>query len=131
VRVQLADELDVGRGDMIVSATDTPRVTTELTATVAWLGEPALSAGARVVVKHTTRTVKAIVTRLHDRLDVTSLEREPGVANLAVNEIGTVTFTTAAPLAVDPYSENRLTGSFIVIDESTNATLGAGMVVAS
>ncbi len=129
VRVQLADELDVGRGDMIVAAADTPIVTTELTATVAWLGEPALSPGARVVVKHTTRTVKAIATRLHDRLDVTSLEREPGVAHLAVNEIGTVTFTTAAPLAVDPYTENRLTGSFIVIDESTNATLGAGMVI--
>ncbi len=90
VRVQLVDELDVGRGDMIVAAAHTPIVTTELTATVAWLGEPALSPGARVVVKHTTRTVKAIVTRLHDRLDVTSLEREPGVAQLAVNEIGTV-----------------------------------------
>jgi sulfate adenylyltransferase subunit 1 (EFTu-like GTPase family) len=114
---------------MIVSATHTPNVTTELTATVAWLGEPALSPGARVVVKHTTRTVKAIATRLHDRLDVTSLEREADVGHLAVNEIGTVTFTTAAPLAVDPYTENRLTGSFIVIDESTNATLGAGMVV--
>ncbi len=129
VRVQLADELDVSRGDVIAAAADPPAQRTEVTARVAWLGERPLTAGARVLLKHTTRTVKAAASELHDRLDVATLDLRPGDGQLALNEIGTVTFTTAQPLPVDDYAANRTTGSFIVIDEVTNATVGAAMVV--
>ncbi len=84
--------------------------------------------GARVLVKHTTRTVKAMVTALHDRLDVTTLERSP-VEQLALNDIGRVALRTASPLAVDPYDQDRTTGAFLLVDDVTGTTLGAGMVV--
>jgi bifunctional enzyme CysN/CysC len=130
VRVQLADELDVGRGDVIASATQPPQTVHHLHARVAWMGEKPLTQGAHVMVKHATRTVKAVATILHDRLDVTSLDAETGISQLALNEIGTVEFLTSLPLPVDDYSANRTMGSFVVIDEVTNATVGAGMVIA-
>ncbi|MCB1001705.1 MAG: 50S ribosome-binding GTPase [Acidimicrobiales bacterium] len=128
VRVQLEHELDVSRGDVIASADDAPLTVPQLTARVAWMGEKPLRSGHHVLVKHGTRTVKAVATILHDRLDVTTLEHEQGVDELALNEIGTVTFITAQSLPVDDYATNRTTGSFIVIDEVTNGTVGAGMV---
>jgi len=130
VRVQLADELDVGRGDVIAAAAEPPRAVAHVQARVAWMGDVPLRQGAHVLVKHATRTVRAVATVLHDRLDVTTLHAEQGVAQLGLNEIGTVSFITSLPLAVDPYEVNRTTGSFIVIDEVTNATVGAGMITA-
>ena len=131
VRVQLADELDVGRGDVIASAVQPPQTVHHLHARVAWMGEKPLTQGAHVMVKHATRTVKAVATILHDRLDVTSLDAETGISQLALNEIGTVEFLTSLPLPVDDYSANRTMGSFVVIDDVTNATVGAGMVIAA
>ncbi len=129
VRVQLADEIDVGRGDVLVAADDPADVVEELTATIAWLADPGMRPGGRYLVKHTSRTVKAIVTELVDRLDVTTLERHRADGPLQLNEIGTARIRTAAPLVVDPYRQNRTTGSFVLIDEVSNATVGAGMVV--
>ena len=128
VRIQLEHELDVSRGDVIAAADDPPHTVPQLTARVAWMGEKPLRAGNHVLVKHGTRTVKAVATILHDRLDVTTLEHDHGVDELALNEIGTVTFITAQSLPVDDYGTNRTTGSFIVIDEVSNGTVGAGMV---
>jgi sulfate adenylyltransferase large subunit len=128
VRIQLEHELDVSRGDVIVDAADAPHAVPQITARVAWMGEKPLRSGNHVLIKHGTRTVKAVATILHDRLDVTTLERELGVDEIALNEIGTVTFVTSQSLPVDDYTTNRTTGSFIVIDEVTNGTVGAGMV---
>jgi sulfate adenylyltransferase large subunit len=128
--VRLVDELDISRGDMIVPAQDGPVVTSSFEATVCWMADAPLRSGQRVLLKHTTRTVKAQVQQLHDRLDVTQLLPEPA-ETLRLNDIGRVTLRTAAPLAVDPYAQNRTTGAFIVIDEASGTTVGAGMVSAA
>jgi sulfate adenylyltransferase large subunit len=128
IRVQLENELDVSRGDVIAAAEGAPEAAPHITARVAWMHEKPLRSGNHVLIKHATRTVKAVVTVLHDKLDVTTLATNSDVTELLLNEIGTVTFVTALPLPVDPYRVNRTMGSFIVIDEVTNATVGAGMI---
>ena len=127
VSVRLADDVDVSRGDLVAAADEPPEVTTQIEATVCWFGERALRAGERLRVKHTTRVTPARIDAVTDRLDVNGLVLEP-VSTLADNDIGVVRLTTATPLAVDPYRRDRVTGSFVLIDEATNATLGAGMV---
>jgi sulfate adenylyltransferase large subunit len=127
VTVRLTDELDVSRGDVLASAAAPPQVLSQLEATVCWMSDAPLLPGARLLLKSTTRTVKALVTALHDRLDVTTLERSPA-DRFGLNDIGRVALRTAAPLAVDAYAEDRTTGAFLLVDEATGATLGAGMV---
>jgi bifunctional enzyme CysN/CysC len=129
ITVTLADHVDVSRGDLICRPEDAPEVTRELTATVCWMADAPLRAGARLALKHTTNSVRAIVDSIEDRLDVTTLQREAGAAELGLNDIGTVHLRTSAPVLADPYSANRTTGSFILIDEATNDTVAAGMVV--
>ncbi len=127
VTLRLADDLDVSRGDMVVAAQDPPAVESSFDATVCWMAESPLRPGQRVLVKHTTRTVKAVVVALHDRLDVTSLSSSPA-EELGLNDIGRVTLRTAGPLFADPYVSDRRTGAFIVIDEASGTTTGAGML---
>ena len=127
VTVRLADELDISRGDMLVAAAAPPQTVSVVEATVCWMAESPLRAGSTVLVKHTTRTVKARVTRLAERLDVLTLGSEP-VAELRLNDIGRVSLRTASPLAIDAYCDDRTTGAFILLDETTGSTLGAGMV---
>ncbi len=129
VAVRLTDELDVSRGDAICSAGSPPQVLTSLEATVCWMADAPLRPGAPLLVKHTTRTVRAKVTALLDRLDVTTLERAP-VEQLRLNDIGRIALQTASPLVVDSYADDRTTGAFLLIDPATGATLGAGMVIA-
>ena len=130
VGVRLADELDVGRGDMIVGVADReePMVTQELRATVCWLGEHPLRVGGTYSIKHTTRSARAIVRAVENRLDVNTFDRT-AADGLSLNEIGEVTLKTSVPLVVDSYGRNRVTGSFILLDEATHATAGAGMVL--
>jgi len=127
VAVDLADDLDVSRGDMIVGTDTPPEVTSELTATVCWFSPTPLTAGRRLRVKHTTRSTPALIAEILGELDVTSLHIADAT-ELAENAIGIVRLTTASPLVVDPYSVNRITGSFVLIDEVTNITVAAGMV---
>ncbi|MGH9045890.1 MAG: sulfate adenylyltransferase subunit 1 [Acidimicrobiales bacterium] len=127
VSVRLADDLDVSRGDMVAAADDPPEVARELHATVCWFAPKPLSAGNRLRVKHTTRTTPARVTAIRSKLDVNRLVLQDA-ADLADNDIGVVTLATAVPLAVDPYRQDRITGSFVLVDEATNATVAAGMV---
>jgi len=127
VSVRLADDIDVSRGDLIAAADEPPEVATGIEATVCWFGERPLRAGDRLRVKHTTRVTPARVDAVTERLDVNALVLEP-VAELEDNDIGVVRLTTATPLAVDPYRRDRITGSFVLIDEATNATVAAGMV---
>ncbi len=127
VTVRLTDQLDVSRGDMIVAAGDPPEPTSSFEATLCWMADAPLRPGTRLLLKHTTRTVPAIVTTLHDSLDVTTLTRAP-VTELGLNGIGHVTVRTASPIVADDYLVDRRTGAFILIDQATGATLAAGMI---
>jgi bifunctional enzyme CysN/CysC len=127
VSVALADEIDVGRGDMIAAASEPPRASRMLDATVCWLGDAPARPGATYLLKHTTRTVRAKIDAITDRLDVTTLEREPAT-ELELNAIGRVRLRTGAEVMADPYALSRATGAFILIDEATNDTVGAGLV---
>jgi sulfate adenylyltransferase subunit 1 (EFTu-like GTPase family) len=128
VALRFADDLDISRGDMIVESEDQPVTARELDAIVCWMSDQPLRARARYVIKHTTRSARAIVEEIEHRIDVNNLGHE-SAAQLELNEIGRVRLRCSSALMVDPYSRNRTTGSFILIDESTNDTVGAGMVL--
>jgi sulfate adenylyltransferase large subunit len=130
VTLRFADDVDASRGDMIVQAEDPPAMSRNLEAIVCWMGERPLAPGARYAIKHTTRTARAVVEELEHRIDVNTLEHEPA-SELRLNGIGRVKLRTSAPLLVDRYSRNRTTGSFILIDEASNDTVGAGMMLAA
>jgi sulfate adenylyltransferase subunit 1 len=127
VSVELEDDLDVSRGDLIAAAEDPPLVTSEVEATVCWFGPRPLAAGDRLSVKHTTRVTPARLSEVVSRFDVNALALEPA-EELSDNEIGVVRLVTATPLSVDAYRHNRVTGSFVLIDPATHATLAACMV---
>ena len=129
VTLVLEDDIDISRGDMICRPHNQPSVTQDVDAMVCWMSESRkLSARDRLIVKHTTRTAKAIVRDLHYRLDVNTLHRHEGVSDLSLNEIGRVTLRLTHPLFCDSYTRNRLTGGIILVDEATGATVGAGMI---
>lgn len=127
VSVRLADEIDISRGDLL-AGNPVPTPVRRLTATVCHLDDRTLRPGQRVLLKHTTRTVAAVVERIDHRMDVTAARRFPCPDGLSCNDIGGVRILVAEPLAVDDYVENRLTGSFLLIDPQDGATLSAGMV---
>jgi sulfate adenylyltransferase large subunit len=129
VTILLEDDLDVGRGDMLADPDRPPIVAHELTAEVCWMSERPLAARARLAVKHTTRSARAAVEELVSKVDMSTLESRPGPDRLELNDLGVVRLRLAEPLAVDPYARNRATGAFILIDEATNDTVGAGMVL--
>ena len=129
VTLVLADDIDISRGDMICRPHNQPSVTQDVDAMVCWMSESRrLAPRDRLIVKHTTRTAKAIVRDLHYRLDVNTLHRHEGVSDLSLNEIGRVTLRLTHPLFCDPYTRNRQTGGLILVDEATGATVGAGMI---
>jgi len=127
IAVALTDELDVGRGDLLARPQEAPEPVRELTATVCWLGDEPARPGDRYVIKHTTRSVPAKLDAIEHRLDVTTLAHE-AADELALNAIGRVRFRLGTPLVPDPYVRLRATGAFIVVDEATNDTVGAGMI---
>jgi bifunctional enzyme CysN/CysC len=130
VTITLADEIDISRGDMICRPHNQPRVAQDVDAMVCWMDETSsLEARSKLAIKHTTRSARALVKDLHYRLDVNTLHRDEEASELGLNEIGRVTLRTTLPLFCDEYRRNRSTGSFILIDESTNATVGAGMIL--
>ncbi|MBB4661471.1 sulfate adenylyltransferase subunit 1 [Conexibacter arvalis] len=129
VTLLLEDDLDVSRGDMIARPSDAPTVARELEAVVCWMADAPLKAGGRYAIKHTTRAARAIVDGIDWKLDVETLERNGDADGLSLNEIGHVKLRLSAPLAFDSYERNRDTGSFILIDEASNDTVGAGLIV--
>ena len=129
VTLLLADDIDVSRGDLLADPESPPVVARELTAHVCWMTERPLAERARLLVKQTTRTVPARVEEIVSVVDIESLEDRPAPGTMELNDLGVVRFRLADPLAVDAYAENRATGAFILIDEATNDTVGAGMVV--
>jgi len=129
VTLVLDDDIDISRGDMICRPHNQPAVTQDVDAMVCWMSESKkLSPRDRLIVKHTTRTAKAIVRDLHYRLDVNTLHRHEGVTELSLNEIGRITLRLTHPLFCDPYTRNRQTGGFILVDEATGATVASGMI---
>ena len=128
VTLVLADEIDISRGDVIAQEGTEPRETKAIEARICWLAtEPPNSAG-RFLLKHTSRTVKAKLARITDRIDINTFERQPSPPSLAMNDIAHVGINLAQPIFTDPYDINRATGSFILIDETTNQTVAAGMI---
>jgi len=130
VTVRVEDDIDISRGDMLVEADDPPATARELDAMVCWMGSEALRPGARLVIKQTTRVTRARIEELEYRVDVNTLDHLPA-DELVLNEIGRVRLRTGSPLIVDPYARNRTTGSFILIDEASNDTVAAGMIVSA
>jgi bifunctional enzyme CysN/CysC len=130
VTMELAGQIDIGRGDLICRPQNRPNSGQELDAMVSWLsGEATLTPGARYTIQHTSRDTKAVVASLEYRLDINTLHRDETAQSLSLNEIGRVQLRTQAPLHFDPYRRNRLTGSFILVDEATNSTVAAGMII--
>ena len=128
VTVRLTDDLDVARGELIAAADCAPEPVRELTATVCHLSERPLRLGDRVLLRHTTRTVQAIVTELVHRLDVATLDATPAPESLHANDIARIRLRTAGPIAADDYAVNRHTGSFLLIDGPSGDTLTAGLI---
>ncbi|XVV12097.1 sulfate adenylyltransferase subunit CysN [Actinoplanes sp. CA-131856] len=130
VTVRLADEIDISRGDMICRPHNAPAVAQDIEAMVCWMDESApLRVGGKYAIKHTTRSARTVVRGLQYRLDVNTLHRDEAAGELKLNEIGRVRLRTTVPLLADEYRRNRTTGGFILIDESTNRTVAAGMII--
>jgi bifunctional enzyme CysN/CysC len=134
--LRLQDELDISRGELICRPEEAATVARELEADVCWMTERPLQAGGRYVLKHTSRSATAVVDRIEDLVDVHTLQRAGAAGDsgpperLALNDIGRVHLRTSVPLAFDPYTSNRRTGSFILIDQDSNETVGAGLIAA-
>ena len=128
VTLRLAEELDVSRGDLICRLSDRPPLARELVADVCWMDATPLRPGARYAIKHATRDARVVVDDVVDRLDVHSLSREAAPGQLHLNDIGCVRLRASSPLALDHYARSRETGAFILIDETTNDTVAAGMI---
>jgi bifunctional enzyme CysN/CysC len=130
VTLRLTDDVDVSRGDMICRARNRPHVGQDLEAMVCWLTQAGeLRPGAKLAIKHTTRWGRGLVKELQYKLDVNTLHRDESAQSLALNEIGRVRLRTTVPLFFDDYRRNRTTGSLILVDEATNNTVGAGIIL--
>ena len=129
VTITLADELDISRGDMLCRPHNMPTVAQDIDAMVCWMDETAaLAKGRKYGIKHTTRWARAMVRDLDYRIDVNTLHRDDTATELSLNEIGRVQLRVTQPMFIDPYQENRQTGSFILVDEGSNRTVAAGMI---
>jgi len=128
VTVLLDDELDISRGDVICRPHNQPSVAQDLDVMVCWMSEQPLRTGMKLALKHTTRTTRAMVKQIQYRVDVNTMHREQAEDQLRLNEVGRLRLRSTAPLMCDEYRRNRATGSFILIDEATNRTVGAGMI---
>ena len=130
VTIRLQDDIDISRGNMIVGADCMPQIAQHVEAWVCWMTERSrLTPGVRLAIKHTTHSTRALVTGIVSRLEINTLAEDIEADGLSLNEIGRVTLRITEPLFFDPYVANRHTGSFILIDETTNHTVGAGMLL--
>ena len=129
VTLVLQDDLDVSRGDMIIGVENRPGMTTELCGRVCWMNPRPLQVGRKYLLKHTTHSVQTIVTALESRINIQTFDAEPA-NELGMNDIGEIRLRTARPIVFDGYSTNRLTGSFVLIEQGTNHTVAAGMLEA-
>ena len=131
VTLILEHDIEVSRGQMIIGTEDLPGAGTELLAKVCWMHPRALLPGRKFLLKHTTHTTQAVVSEITHRIDITTLEPGPAPSVLELNDIGEIRIRTAEQLVYDGYHTNRLTGSFILIEPGTHATVAAGMLLPS
>ena len=129
ITITLEDDIDVSRGDTLIGPEDLPGLSNELRSRICWMNPRPLQCSRKYFLKHTTQTVQAVVSSLDGRIDMDTFELETGPTELAMNDIGEVRLRTARPLVFDGYNSNRLTGSFILIEQGTNQTAGAGMLL--
>lgn len=129
VTLTLEDEIDISRGDMIVQEKDHPTVSQDVDLMVCWMHERKLALNGKYAIKHTTRDARCIVKEIQYKLNISNLEQMTENAEIGMNDIARITIRTTQPLCYDSYSRNRITGSLIMIDEATNETVGAGMIV--
>src|SRR5919112_3374179 len=129
VTVRLTDDIDISRGDMLCRPHNAPSARQDIDAKICWMSETrSLRAGSKFAIKHTTRWGRTLVKELSYKIDVNTLHRDQTATELSLNEIGRVQLRTTVPLFVDNYTSNRSTGSFILVEESTNKTVGAGVI---
>jgi len=129
VIITLEDDIDISRGDMIVKADNKPEVGQDITAMICWLNEKPMRPGAKYFIRHTTREARCIVKEVNFKVDINSLEKNFDDKHIGLNEIAEVTFRTTQPLFFDSYRKNRITGSIVIVDEGTNETICAGMII--
>ncbi|HYG35101.1 MAG TPA: sulfate adenylyltransferase, partial [Clostridia bacterium] len=128
VTLVLEHDIDISRGDMIIGPDHLPGASSDLHARISWMHQRPLQRGKKYFLKHASRTVQVIVTRLENRINISTLEPEPDPTELALNDIGVIRLQTSQPLVYDGYATNRLTGSFILIEQGTNSTVAAGLL---
>lgn len=131
ITVRLEEDIDVSRGDMIVRPNNQPKVSQDFEAMICWMSDKPMNIGQKLTIKHTTKTARALIKELRYGLDINSLHRDETVSSLGLNEIGRVLLRTTQPLLADEYHRNRQTGGFILIDELTNNTVAAGMILSA
>ncbi len=129
VSILLNDEIDIGRGDMLVRENNFPEVGQDIDIMICWLNEKVLKEGSRYILRHTTKEVRCIVKEILYKIDITNLRRMEDDKIFSSNDIGRVQLRTMQPILFDSYSRNRNTGSIILVDERTNETVGAGMII--
>ncbi len=129
VTITLNDDIDISRGDMLVTEDNMPLVTQDINLMVCWMNEKPLQLNGKYAVKHTTRDVRCIIKEVNYKVNVNNLQKMEGDLSVGLNDIACISIRTTKPLFVDPYKKNRRTGSLIIIDEATNNTVGVGMVI--
>jgi sulfate adenylyltransferase subunit 1 len=129
VIICLEDDLDISRGCMIVSAENGIRQSQDVDLMVCWLGEKPMIPGGKYIVKHTTSDLRCMIKEVKYKVDINTLEKDFENRNIELNDIGCISIRTTKPLFFDSYRQNRFTGSLVIIDESTNVTVGAGMII--
>lgn len=129
VSILLDDEIDIGRGDMLVRENNFPEVSQDIDIMLCWLNEKVLKEGSRYILRHTTKEVRCMVKEILYKIDITNLRRMEDDKIFSSNDIGRVQLRTTQPILFDSYSRNRNTGSVILVDEGTNETVGAGMII--
>ena len=130
VAVTLADEIDMSRGDMLVKANNRPEPRQDIEAMICWFASDKQLAGrGKYILRHTTKEVKAIVKEVRYKVNINTLHKIEDDLVFGLNDIGRISLRTSAPLIADSYKQNRITGSFVLIDEQTNATVAAGMII--
>jgi sulfate adenylyltransferase subunit 1 len=129
VTITLKDEIDISRGDMLVPADQSPTVSQDIELMICWLSEKKLAVGGKYAIRHTTKDARCIVKSVEYRLNISTMETLEDETEIGVNDIGKITIKTTQPLVFDSYHQNRITGCLILIDEATNTTVGAGMIL--
>ena len=129
VNIELEDEIDISRGDMIVRENNIPNVSQDIELLVNWMNQNPLTNRKKVIIKHTTNECVGLVKELKYKIDINTLHRIENIESIQMNDIARISIRTSKPLFFDSYKKNRRTGSLILIDEQTNETVGAGMII--